>query len=158
MPFAGEHARGRIEADPAGTGDIHLGPGVQIGKVHRGATGTIQRRLVGRQLDQMIPTAYRQVNAGSYQAHIRNLRGSLSTTIGTHAQGLAAAQDEPQLLEHLQGGKQAIAGNIRAGVIAEADARPLFSQMVRQAVTIAAAAACSAQNPRELPVSMHTPA
>ena len=53
VPFAGEHARGGVEADPAGAGDIHLGPGMQVGKVHRGAAGSIQRLLVGSQLDQV---------------------------------------------------------------------------------------------------------
>lgn len=94
---------------------------------------------VGRQLDQMLPTAYRQVSGAAYQRHIGNLRGAMATTIGTHAQGIASAADEPQLLEQVQAAKQAIAGNVKAGVIQEADARPLFSNAVRQAITLRAA-------------------
>ena len=33
MAFAGQQARGRVEADPAGAGQIDLGPGVQIGEI-----------------------------------------------------------------------------------------------------------------------------
>ena len=33
VPFAGEQARGRIEADPARARHVHLGPGVQVGEV-----------------------------------------------------------------------------------------------------------------------------
>ena len=95
---------------------------------------------VARQLDQMLPTAYRQVIASAYQRHIGNLRGGLATTLGTNAQAIAGATDEPQLLERVQAAKQSIAGNVQAGVIQEADARPLFSNAIRQAVTIRAAA------------------
>jgi hypothetical protein len=96
-------------------------------------------RHVGRQLDQMLPTAYRQVSGAAYQRHIGNLRGTMATTLGTHAQAMASAADEPQLLEQVQAAKQAIAGNAKAGVIQEADARPLFSNALRQAITIRAA-------------------
>ena len=37
VAFAGQQARGRIEADPAGAGQIDLGPGVQVGEVGLGA-------------------------------------------------------------------------------------------------------------------------
>ena len=47
MAFAGQHARGRIQPDPACSGDIHLGPGVQIGKVDFRATRSIKRGLIG---------------------------------------------------------------------------------------------------------------
>ena len=33
MPFAGKQSRGRIETEPAGTGDVDLGPGMQVGEV-----------------------------------------------------------------------------------------------------------------------------
>ena len=35
VPFAGEQARGRVEPDPAGAGQVDLGPGVQVGEVGR---------------------------------------------------------------------------------------------------------------------------
>lgn len=94
---------------------------------------------VARQLDQMIPTAYRQVASDANRRHIGNLRAGLSGTLGTHAQALAGARDEPQLLAHVEGMKAAIAGNVAAGVVAEADALPLFSGSLRQAVTLLAA-------------------
>lgn len=103
-----------------------------------GLSGGVARH-VERQLDQLIPNAYRQVAAGAHQRHITALRGTLADTLGTHAQGMAGAADEPSLLAQVQGAKQAIAGNVQAGVIAEAQARPLFSAAVRQAITIRAA-------------------
>ena len=46
VPFAGEQPGGRVEADPAGAGQIDLGPGVQVGEVARpGPTG---RRAASR--------------------------------------------------------------------------------------------------------------
>jgi len=53
VAFAGEQARGRIEADPAGAGHIDLGPGVQVGEVGRRAGGTVERLLVGGELYQI---------------------------------------------------------------------------------------------------------
>jgi hypothetical protein len=94
---------------------------------------------VARQLDQMIPTAFRQVSADAHRRHVGNLRSGLAGTLGSHAQGLAGARDEPQLLAHLEGLKASIAGNVAAGVVTAGDTRPLFSNAVRQAITIAAA-------------------
>ena len=37
MAFPGQEARGRVEPDPAGAGQIDLGPGVQVGEVVVGA-------------------------------------------------------------------------------------------------------------------------
>ena len=53
VPFAREQARRRIEADPAGAGQVHLAPGVEIGEVAVGARGTVQRLHVRLQLDQV---------------------------------------------------------------------------------------------------------
>jgi hypothetical protein len=53
MPFAGEQARGRIEADPAGARQVHLAPGVQVGEVMVGSRRTVERFDVGHQLDQV---------------------------------------------------------------------------------------------------------
>jgi hypothetical protein len=53
VAFAGEQARGRIEADPAGAGDVDLGPGMQVGEVVVGAGGAVERLDVGFQLDQV---------------------------------------------------------------------------------------------------------
>ena len=53
VPFAGEQPGRRIEPDPAGAGQVHLGPGVQIGEVGCGARWTVERLHVGRQLNQV---------------------------------------------------------------------------------------------------------
>ncbi len=45
VPFAGEKPRGRIEADPAGAGKVHLGPGVQVGEIALGSGGAVERLL-----------------------------------------------------------------------------------------------------------------
>ena len=42
MPFACEQARGGVKADPAGTRQVDLGPGMQIGEVAGRSRGTIQ--------------------------------------------------------------------------------------------------------------------
>jgi soluble lytic murein transglycosylase-like protein len=107
-------------------------------KALEGLDGAVANH-VARQLDQLIPNTYRQVAASAYQRHIGGLRGKLSDTLGTHAQAIAGARDETDLLAQVQGIKQSISGNVAAGVIAEAQARPLFSQAVRQAITIQAA-------------------
>ena len=48
-----EQARGRIEADPAGTGDITFAPGMEIGEIARRPGRALDRLLVGRELDQV---------------------------------------------------------------------------------------------------------
>ncbi|MNY01108.1 hypothetical protein D3C86_1336240 [compost metagenome] len=53
MPFTGKQPGGRIQADPAGTGQIHFAPGVQVGEVCFGAGRAIQRLDVGGQLNQV---------------------------------------------------------------------------------------------------------
>jgi hypothetical protein len=96
--------------------------------------------LVARSLDtQLIPTAYRQVSSAASQRHIGNLRGQFADTLGTQAQQIAAARDEPQLLQHVQAIKAGIAGNVAAGLYTQADATPLFSRAIAQAVTLRAA-------------------
>ena len=53
VALASEQARGRVHADPAGAGNIDLGPGVQVGEVDRRAGGAVERDDVGLQLDQV---------------------------------------------------------------------------------------------------------
>ena len=53
MALAGQQARSRIEADPAGARQIDLAPGVQVGEVVVGAGGAIERDEVGLELDQI---------------------------------------------------------------------------------------------------------
>ena len=53
VSLAGQHAGGRVQPDPAGAGDIHLGPRMQVGKIFGRAAGAVQRLLVGAQLNQV---------------------------------------------------------------------------------------------------------
>ena len=94
---------------------------------------------VERQLAHYIPNLYRQVAVDANQRSIGNLRSGAAGTMGEAAQGIAGARDEPQLLTHVQSLKQTIAGNVRAGVFTEAEARGLFSKSIAQAITIRAA-------------------
>ena len=53
VSFSGEQARGRVEADPSGTGQEHLAPRVQVGEVDLGAARPIERFHVALQLNQV---------------------------------------------------------------------------------------------------------
>ena len=53
MALAAKQARGRVEPDPAGAGQIDLGPGVQIGEIMLRALGAFERLDVGRELDEI---------------------------------------------------------------------------------------------------------
>ncbi len=48
-----EQPRRRVQADPAGTRDVHLGPCVQIGEVGGRARRPVERLDVGRELDEV---------------------------------------------------------------------------------------------------------
>ncbi len=53
VALAGEQPGGRVEADPAGAGQEHLGPGVEVGEVLGRPAGTVEGGQVGDQLDQV---------------------------------------------------------------------------------------------------------
>ena len=53
MTFAGEQSRSRIEADPARTWEIHFGPGMQIGEIALRPGRTLERLLIGGELDEI---------------------------------------------------------------------------------------------------------
>ena len=53
VALAGEQPRRRVQPDPARTGDVHLGPGVQVGEVGGRARRPVERLDVGRQLNQV---------------------------------------------------------------------------------------------------------
>ncbi len=53
VPLAGEQAGRRIEADPAGAGQVDLAPGMQVGEIPVGAGRTVERLHVRRELDQV---------------------------------------------------------------------------------------------------------
>ncbi len=53
VPLACQHARRRIEADPAGAGDIDFGPGVQVREVRLDFRRPFDRIDVRAQLDEI---------------------------------------------------------------------------------------------------------
>ena len=53
MALTGQQARGRVQANPARAGQIHLAPGVQVGEIDLGAAGAVERLDVGRELNQV---------------------------------------------------------------------------------------------------------
>ncbi|MCY1172907.1 hypothetical protein D9M73_130510 [compost metagenome] len=53
MSFTGKQPGGCVQADPAGTGQVHLAPGVQVGEVHFGTGRTVEAFQVGGQLNQV---------------------------------------------------------------------------------------------------------
>ena len=69
MAFAGQQARGRVEADPAGAGQVDLAPGVQVGEVDLGAAGAVERLHVGLELDQVAGDEARRQAQVAQQLH-----------------------------------------------------------------------------------------
>ena len=53
VALAGQQAGGGVETDPAGSGQIDLGPGVQVGEVVVGARRAVDGDEVGLELDQI---------------------------------------------------------------------------------------------------------
>src|ERR1700694_2349882 len=53
VPLPGQHARGDVESDPARTGKIDFGPGVQIGKIVLDLARSFDRIDIGAQLNEV---------------------------------------------------------------------------------------------------------
>ena len=53
VAFAAQQSRRGVEADPAGAGQIHFGPGMQVGEIDLGAGGAVERFYVRPQLNQI---------------------------------------------------------------------------------------------------------
>src|ERR1700731_4734042 len=53
MALAGQHARGDVEADPAGAGKIDLRPGMQIGEIVLDLARSLDRIDVWTQLNEI---------------------------------------------------------------------------------------------------------
>ena len=53
VALAGEQPRRRVQPDPSGAGDVHLGPGVQVGEVGGRPGRTVERLHIGGQLHQV---------------------------------------------------------------------------------------------------------
>jgi type IV secretory pathway TrbL component len=69
VAFAGQQAGGRVQADPAGAGQVDLAPGVQVGEVDLGAAGAVERLHVGLQLDQVARHEARRQAQVAQQLH-----------------------------------------------------------------------------------------
>ncbi len=76
MALAGEQAGRRIEADPAGAGQVDFGPGVQVGEIGGGARGAVERLHVRPELDEIAGDEARREadGAGSAPAASRESR------------------------------------------------------------------------------------
>ncbi len=61
MAFAGQQAGRRVEADPAGAGQVYFRPGVQVGEVGGWALGAFERLHVGDELDQVAGDEARRI-------------------------------------------------------------------------------------------------
>ena len=53
MPFSREQARCGVQPNPTRARQIHLAPSVQVGKVHIGAAGAVDRLHIGLELNQV---------------------------------------------------------------------------------------------------------
>ena len=70
MAFAGEQAGGRVEADPAGAGQVDLAPGVQVGEVRlRCRVGPSSDFTSARELDQVARDEARREAEVAQQLH-----------------------------------------------------------------------------------------
>ncbi len=74
VAFAGQEARGGVQADPACARQEHLAPGVQVGEVDRGAARAVERLHVGRELDQVARDKTRSQPAVAQQLHQQSAR------------------------------------------------------------------------------------
>ena len=85
MALRREQARGRVHADPAGTGEIDLGPGVQVGEVELGAAGAVQRLHVRLELDQV--AGYEPRRQAEIAQNLHQQPGRVAARAGTGGQG-----------------------------------------------------------------------
>ena len=69
MTLARKEAGGRLKSDPSRTGQIHFGPGVQVGEVGARTRRTFQRLHVGRELDEVARYKPRRVTEMAQHMH-----------------------------------------------------------------------------------------
>ena len=107
VAFAGHQAGGGVQADPAGAGQVHLAPGVQVGEVDFGAAGAVQGLHVGLELNQVARHEARGQAAVAQQLHQQPARvaagtaGQLQGFFGRLHAGLHADQVLDVLAEHV---------------------------------------------------------
>ena len=122
VAFARQQARCGIEPHPAGAGQVHLGPGVQIGEVDLGAAGAVERFLVGLQLDQVARHEARRQPAMAQQLHQQPARvaaraaGLVQRLLGRLHAGLQTDQVANVVLQALVEPDQEVDGALRAAV------------------------------------------
>lgn len=91
MAFAGEQAGRWVQPDPAGAGDKHLSPGVQVGEIGRRAGGTVERLEIGGELNQIAGDEPRRQPQMPQDLHQQP--GGVPTGAGAVGQGFFAALD-----------------------------------------------------------------
>ena len=69
VALAREQGARRVHADPAGAGDVDLGPRVQVGEVHLGAARAVEGLLVGGELHEVAGDEARGETVLAQQAH-----------------------------------------------------------------------------------------
>src|ERR1022692_1934685 len=69
MPFPREQTAGRVEANPAGAGQIHFAPRMQVGEVNLGAARAVERLNIGRELYQVATDEARGQTKMAKQLH-----------------------------------------------------------------------------------------
>ena len=69
MALAGHQAGGGVQPDPAGTGQVDLRPGMQVGEIGLRPGRAVQRLHVGHQLDQVAGDEARRVAQVAQQLH-----------------------------------------------------------------------------------------
>ena len=91
VTFAGEETGGGVEADPARSGQVNLGPGVQIGEVGGGANRAFERLHIGRELNQI--SGNEACGKSQMAQDLDKKPGGIPAGAGTQAEGFLAALD-----------------------------------------------------------------
>ncbi|GJE58172.1 hypothetical protein MPOCJGCO_0251 [Methylobacterium trifolii] len=118
VPLAAEQARRGVEPDPAGAGQVDLGPGVQVGEVGLGALRPVHGRGVGHELDQVAgdeaggepdPAQHLHQEPGRVAAGAalqgQGLGGRLHARLHAHAVGDLARHEGVQRHQELHRGR-----------------------------------------------------
>ncbi len=108
MALAAEQAGGGVEPEPAGAGDVHLGPGVQVGEVLARPFRPLDGIDVGHELDQV---------AGDEPRGEADVAGEMDEQPGRVAAGAGAARQ--RLLRGLHAGLHAhlVADRLRQAAV-----------------------------------------
>ena len=86
VTFTGHEARGWVKADPSGTGEIDLGPGVEIGEVMFGTGGTVEALNIRFELDEV--TGHEAGGEAEVTQGLAEQPGGVAAGAGTEVEGL----------------------------------------------------------------------